>query len=78
MVGRILSATIPSYSFDMSTEQPPLPYRPKADAVADDAREARRSVRTWLVLCVVWAVGLAVWAAYLALILFVVVKVFGG
>ena len=59
----------------MADESTPLPYRSGGDALADDVREMRRSLRTWVVLCAVWAVGLVVWAGYLALIAFVLFRV---
>jgi hypothetical protein len=59
----------------LSNEPNPLPYRSRGDAIADDVQTMRRSVRTWVVLCAVWAVGLVVWAGYLALIGFVIFRV---
>ena len=52
-----------------------LAYRSKGDALAEDVDAMRRSFRTWVLLCAVWAVGLVVWAGYLALIAFVVFRV---
>ena len=59
----------------MSQDAGPLPYRSKGDAIAEDVREMRRSVRTWVLLCLVWAGGLIVWAAYVALIAFLIFRV---
>jgi hypothetical protein len=59
----------------MPDDANPLTYRSGGDALADDARAMRRSVGTWTTLCAVWAVGLAVWAGYLALIAFVIFHV---
>jgi len=59
----------------MSQDAGPLPYRSKGDAIAEDVREMRRSVRTWVLLCLVWAGGLIVWAGYLALIAFLIFRV---
>jgi hypothetical protein len=43
-----------------------LDYRSGVDAVGDDARAMHRSVRTWVVLLLVWTVGMGVWVVYLA------------
>jgi hypothetical protein len=51
-----------------------LQYQSKGDAVADDVRSMRRSFRTWVALWLVWGVGLVVWAGYLALIAFLVLR----
>ena len=58
----------------MPAESNPLGYRSKGDAVVDDVRTMRRSLRTWVLLCVVWAVGLVVWAGYLALVAYLVLR----
>jgi len=54
--------------------QPRLDYRSGNDARLDDVRAMRRSVRTWAVLTVVWLIGLAVWATYLACIGYVFLR----
>lgn len=59
----------------MSTDPNPLAYRSKGDAVEDDVRTMRRSLRTWVLLCLVWAAGLVVWSGYLALIVIGVLRV---
>ena len=58
----------------MAAESNPLGYRSKGDAVVDDVRTMHRSLRTWVLLCVVWAVGLVVWAGYLALVAYLVLR----
>jgi hypothetical protein len=52
----------------MHPDSPRLDYRSTRDAAGDDARAMRRSVRTWVLLTGVWAVGLGVWVVYLAMI----------
>ena len=52
----------------------PLAYRSKGDAIADDVQTMRRSFRTWVILLVIWMVGLVVWAGYLAVIAFLVFR----
>ena len=52
----------------------PLGYRSGTDAAGDEARTLRRSLRTWLMLVVVWAVGLCVWVVYLAAIGYLVIR----
>ena len=54
-----------------------LDYRSGRDAVDDDAKAMRRSLRTWLVLAVVWVVGLAVWVIYLGALGYLVLRVLG-
>jgi hypothetical protein len=61
----------------MDPNHPPLDYRSRGDAARDDVGTAGRSVRTWLTLCAVWAVGLVVWAVYLGLIVYTVFGVVG-
>ena len=58
----------------MPDETNPLEYRSKGDAVSDDVRTMHRSLRTWVMLCTVWAVWLVVWAGYLALIALIVLR----
>ena len=58
----------------MSSSPDPLQYQSKGDAVADDVRSMRRSFRTWVVLWMVWGVGLVVWAGYLALVAYLVLR----
>ena len=59
----------------MTFDPKQLGYRSRGDAAGDDARAMRRSVRTWVVVCVVWLVGLAVWAVYLGAIAYAFFKV---
>ena len=59
----------------MSDDPTTLAYRSRGDALADDVTSAHRSLRTWLILCTVWAIGLVVWVGYLALIAFLVLRV---
>ena len=59
----------------MPDDPNPLTYRSKGDAIAEDVETMRRSLRTWVVLCAVWSVGLVVWAGYLALVAFVLFRV---
>jgi hypothetical protein len=40
-------------------------------------RTHRRSVRTWLILWLVWALGLIVWALYVVVIVVAAVRIFG-
>jgi hypothetical protein len=60
-------------------EPPPPPdrldYRSGSDTLADEAAAMHRSVRTWLVLSVVWVIGVCVWVVYLAAIGYAVVRV---
>jgi hypothetical protein len=58
----------------MPAESNPLAYRSKGDAADDDVQTMHRSLRTWVLLCVVWGVGLVVWAGYLALVAFLVLR----
>ena len=39
-------------------------------------RTPRRSFRTWLILWLVWGVGLIVWALYVAVIVVAAVRIF--
>jgi hypothetical protein len=59
----------------VDTRTNPLPYRSGTDAAADDARAMRRSLKTWTILCLVWVVGLGVWAAYLVALGYLVLRV---
>jgi uncharacterized membrane protein YccC len=59
----------------MAADQNQLGYRSRSDAVSDDVRAMRRSLRTWVVVCVVWLVGLAVWAVYLGAIAYAFFKI---
>ena len=52
----------------------PLGYRSGKDAAGDEARSLRRSLRTWLMLLAVWAVGLCVWVVYLAAIGYLAIR----
>ena len=61
----------------MEPQPDPLTYRPSTDPALEPAPPAARSLRTWLVLCVVWLIGTGVWALYLALIVWVVFRLFG-
>jgi len=56
-----------------------LAYRPPAEGARDEPPPPppRRTLRTWLALWTVWLVGLAVWAFYLALIAWLVFRLFG-
>lgn len=56
------------------TDPTPLAYRSRGDAAGDDQLAMRRSMRTWLLLCGVWGVGMAVWAVYLLLIGYVLLR----
>jgi hypothetical protein len=39
--------------------------------------KTRRPARTWVILLIVWAIGLAVWTVYIAAIAGVFVHIFG-
>ena len=52
----------------------PIPYRSGRDA-AGEPKIVPRSLRTWLLMSVVWLVGLGVWVVYLAAIGFLVFRV---
>ena len=39
-------------------------------------RSPRRSLRTWLILWLVWGIGLIVWAVYVVVIVLVGVRIF--
>ena len=60
----------------MPVDPNPLQYRSDSEARSDDVRAVRRSLRTWLILWLVWAVGLVVWVGYIIVIGAVVIKVF--
>ena len=51
-----------------------LDYRSGADAAIDEARAVHRSIRTWLILLVVWVVGIGVWVVYLAALGYLAVR----
>lgn len=51
---------------DADSRSSRLDYRSGADVAGDDARAMHRSVKTWLLLGVVWIVGVGVWVVYLA------------
>ena len=53
----------------------PIPYRSGRDPASGDPMIVPRSLRTWLLMSVVWLVGLAVWVVYLVSIGFVVFRV---
>ena len=53
-----------------------LDYRPQPDADRDALAAAGRGAGTWTALVVVWAVGLASWAVWLAAIGYMVVFLF--
>ena len=55
-------------SADGNADQNRLEYRAGRDVAADDAQAMRRSLRTWVVLSAVWAVGVAVWVVYLVVL----------
>ena len=57
-----------------SSDPSRLDYRSGRDTAADDARAMRRSVRTWVILTAVWAVGVGVWVVYLVVIGVVVLR----
>lgn len=59
----------------MSHDPTQLGYRSRGDAAGDDVVAMRRSVRTWVVVCLVWLVGLAVWVIYLGAIVYAFFKV---
>jgi hypothetical protein len=59
----------------MTHDPTQLGYRSRSDAVGDDVRAMRRSVRTWVVVCLVWLVGLAVWVVYLGALAYAFFKV---
>ena len=61
----------------MPADPNPLNYRPKAEADHEAALATRRTLRTWLILSLVWAVGLVVWVVYLALIGMLVARMEG-
>jgi hypothetical protein len=50
---------------------------PQLDYASSQVRQGAtgRSLRTWGVLCLVWLVGLVVWAVYLVAILYLALKV---
>jgi hypothetical protein len=53
----------------------PLPYRSGRDAARGEPKIVPRSLRTWLLMSVVWVVGLGVWVVYLVAIGFLVFRV---
>ena len=55
----------------------PLSYRNGPEARTDYVSGEQRSVRQWLLLCVVWVVGLGVWGVYIAMIIVLVFRWLG-
>jgi hypothetical protein len=51
---------------------PPLQY---AGAPEDTAPLPRRTIGTWLKLLAVWSVGLCFWAFYIAMLIYLFVKI---
>ena len=62
---------------DTDPDRTRLEYRSGRDAASDDALAMRRSLRTWAVLSAVWTVGVGVWAVYLAIVAFLVLRLLG-
>jgi hypothetical protein len=60
----------------MPGDQNPLSYQSSPDARRDVMSAMHRSLKTWTILWIVWAVGLLIWIAYLLLIAFVMLKLF--
>jgi hypothetical protein len=60
----------------MSSDPNPLEYSPEAGD--GPAAHPPRGARTWAVIALVWAVGLASWAAWLGALAFLVVRVLAG
>jgi hypothetical protein len=56
----------------------PLSYRSGPEARADYVTADHRSARKWVMLCIVWIVGLGVWGLYIAMIILLVYRWFGG
>jgi hypothetical protein len=48
----------------------PVDYR----APTTESPHPRRSIGTWIVLAVVWTVGIAIWGVYLALAVYVLLR----
>lgn len=61
----------------MAPDDGSLPYRSPSDPDLPQAAPAARSFQTWLLLLIVWLVGLGVWALYIAVLLFLFFRVFG-
>ena len=51
-----------------------LDYRSGVDAHDDDAQAMRRSFKTWLVLALVWTIGVGVWVVYLGMLGYLVLR----
>ena len=60
----------------MPTDPRPTGDRARPDASPGGATVPRRGLVGWLILIVVWIVGLVAWAAWLAGLGYVVVRVF--
>ena len=58
----------------MSSDPEMLRYLPTTDPPAEVAVPARRPLRSWLLLWLVWVIGLAVWAVYIAVIVVLLVR----
>ena len=55
----------------MPPTDPPLDYaNPKVRSASTG-----RPLRSWLILLVVWTIGLAIWALYLGLLVMLVIRV---
>jgi hypothetical protein len=56
----------------------PLSYRSGPEARGDYVTSEHRSVRKWLILSIVWIVGLGVWGLYIAMIIVLFFRWFGA
>jgi hypothetical protein len=56
---------------------PPLSYRTGVEAQADYVTPDRRSARNWILLAIVWIVGLGIWGLYIAMIVVLVYRWLG-
>ena len=54
-----------------------LDYRSGVKAAGDDVHALHRSLQTWMLLVVVWTVGVGVWVVYLAALGYAVVWLLG-
>ena len=54
-----------------------LDYRSGVAAAGDDVHALHRSLQTWMLLVVVWTVGVGVWVVYLAALGYAVVWLLG-
>ena len=63
---------------DQPPPPPPLSYRSGPEARGDYVTPEHRSARNWVILSIVWVAGLAVWGLYVAMLVVLVYRWFGG